>query len=267
MQNKNKVRGLRRPLRDNFRGPRMDARPNSHITGALSNPRTLMRDRRMRDANQAPPTRSGNQIGPAQSLRAFGWIGPALSVMGNTARWAYSLNPDNDIVAANTYPLESMATTPASLLNACAIAVAGASTKTAASAAWSATPAAISLALGTASVFGAFVRISNSTQSFKYGTYEIQLTNNGAVLSYVYVQVASLPCEVVILAINNNAGKATIIGDPTPTVVFPYSTTSGAIGNLNAGAFGTGDVVYAETLNMRDIGNVVDAVDQGAILL
>lgn len=239
------------------------------VEQALSNPRVIMRDRRkmMRDANPAAANQSGNRLGPAASLRAFGWIGPALSVMGNTARWAYSLNPDNDIVAAPTYPLESMATTPAALLNACAIAVAGASGKTAASGVWATAALTLTLTANTTNAFGAFVRISNSTTNFKYGTYEIQFAIGATVISSVWVQVTSLPCEVVILGINNNAGKGTIVGNATPTVIFPYSATAGAIGNLNAGALTTSDVLYAETLNMRDIGNIVNAVGQGAILL
>jgi len=234
------------------------------------NPRMIMRDaRRMRDASQASPQTSGNRITPGQALRQFGWIAPALTEMGNSARWAYSLNPDNDVVAAPGYPLESLATSPAALINAASIAVAGSSQKIAASAAWPAVPAAVTLDISagaTNTVFGAFIRLSNSTQVFKYGTYEVQIAIGATVVSYVYIQVASLPCEVVVLTINNNAGKATVIGDNNPQVIFPYSAAPG-VGNLNAGAMNAGDVLYAEGLNMRDIGNIVNATEQGAILL
>lgn len=251
--------------RRNFR--RMDA----GIGRNVNNTRMIMRDhrraRRMRDALVAKG--SANRISPTESLTQFGWIGPALSVMGNTARWAYSLNPDNDVIAATGYPLETLATSPGSLVNQCEIAVAGDSGKTYSASAWPTTPAAVTLTLtaNTARAFGAFVRISNSTTNFKYGTYEIQLATGTTVLSYVLVQVVSLPIELVILAISNNAGKATIIADTAPAIIFPYSVTAGAPGNVNAGSFVSGDVLYAETLNMRDIGNIVDAVDNGAILI
>jgi len=229
-----------------------------------------VRSRSMRDTSPAGRNASHNRITPAQSLRQFGWLAPALSNMAGQGRWAYSLNPDNDVIAGTGMPLEGMSTTPNALVNACEIAVAGASGKNFGSFAWPASPAAGTITLTTnlnATLFGVLVRISNSTNLFKFGTYEIQLENNGVVTGYVLIQAATLPVEVVILSINNNAGKGVVVPNPTPSVVIPYSATPGAIGNLNAGSFGTGDVIYAESLNMRDLGNIANAVDNGAILL
>jgi len=193
-----------------------------------------------------------------------------LSNMAGQGRWAYSLNTENDVIDGTAMPLEGMATTPNALVNACEIAVAGASGKNFGSTAWPAVPAAQTITLTTnltATVFGVLVRISNSTNLFKFGTYEIQLLNGATVIGYVLIQAATLPVEVVILAINNNAGKGIVVPNAVPSVVVPYSAVAGAIGNLNAGSFGTGDVIYAESLNMRDLGNIANAVDNGAILL
>jgi hypothetical protein len=231
--------------------------------------RRLARDgARMRDA--APGQRNGvNRITPRAQLSQFGWIGPALSQMGNTSRWAVSMNPDNEIVAANGYPLETLATTPTALLNACYIACQGQAGKTYATIAQPGTPAAATLTLtaNTANAFGARVRISNAITAYKYATYEIQFATGTTVLSYILVQVVSLPCDIIILGISNNAGKANVIGNTAPAVIFPFSATAGAIGNLNYGSMAAGDVLYAETLNMRDIGNIVDAEQNGAILI
>lgn len=85
------------------------------VAKVFKQPRLIARDmKRRRDANKAGPASSGNQLTRAAGLRQFGWIGPAISFMGNTARWAYSLNPDNDIIVAPGYPLEAMSTSPAS---------------------------------------------------------------------------------------------------------------------------------------------------------
>jgi len=225
-------------------------------------PRSVMRD-------VAPRGPSNNVLGPASALTQFGWIGPAMATLGNSARWAISLNPDNEVIAGPGYPLETQAQTPGAIVNAAVIAVAGASGKTITTSTWPAVPAATTLDLSanTTLAFGARVKISNSTTNFKFGSYELIFATGVTALSYVIVEVTSLPVDVVILAINNNAGKATIVGAVSPAVIFPYSAVPGAIGNINAGALVTGDFLYAETLNMRDIGNIYDALQAGAILI
>jgi len=232
-------------------------------------PRAVMRDRGriMRDVNPRGP--SNNVMGPAQILTQFGWIGPAMATMGNTARWACSLNPDNEVIAGPAYPLESMATSPAALVNAAMIACAGQAGKTITTALWPAVAAATTLDLAgnTVTAFGARVKIANSITNFKFASYEIQFAMGATVLSYIIVEVTSLPVDIIILGINNNAGKATVVGAATPAVIFPYSAVPGAVGNINAASMVTGDLLYAETLNMRDIGNLYDAVEQGAILI
>jgi len=250
-------------------GPRAVMRDGRN--GALLGPRSIMRDGNFPPLryDRTPMGPSLNTMGPRIALTQFGWIGAAIGTMGNTSRWACSLNPDNEVIAAQTYPLEGLFTTPAALLNAANIACAGSSGKTIATAQWPAVAAATTLTLtaNTSVAFGARVKISNSVTNFKFGTYEIQLATGATVLSYVFVQVTSLPVDIVILAINNNAGKATVVGDSAPAVIFPYSAVAGAIGNSNAGSMVAGDFLYAETLNMRDIGNIYDAVQHGAILL
>jgi hypothetical protein len=122
-------------------------------------------------------------------------------------------------------------------------------------------------------VFGVRVRISNALTTFKFATYELMLctaATTASAMSYILVQVASLPVDVIILAITNTAGQATIIPNTTPYVVVPFAnpaTSPGVAGNINWGSFAVGDVVYAETLNMRDIGSIEAAVASGAIVI
>lgn len=257
---------LYRTNADNMRNRR------DYATGA----RSLMRDasRRtgrpgarqiMRDITPRGP--SNNAMGVRSALTQFGWIGPAIGMMGNSARWACSLNPDNEVIAASGYPLETLATTPSALLNASMIACAGSAGKTITTALWPAVPAATTLDLtaNTSIAFGARVKLSASITNFAFGTYEIQLAQGVTVLSYIFITVVSLPVDIIILAINDNAGKATIVGDNAPAVIFPYSIVPGAIGNANAGSMNSSTVLYAETINMRDIGNIWDAVEHGAV--
>jgi hypothetical protein len=244
-----------------------------------ANPRTRVRDfrtsgmpgRRVRDV--LPGVATTNVLPTANSLTSFGWMGQALGDMGNASSWADSLNPDNQIIIPQGYPLESMATTPAALLNACLIACAGNGVKNYASVSITApaagTPQTINLGVTATQAFGIRVRISNALTSFKFGTYEIILASAATVasaISYVLVQVGSLPVDVIILAQSNTAGKGTIIGTTTPYLVIPFNTVaSGLPGGINLGSVVAGDVWYAETLNMRDIGNIQAAVDAGAV--
>jgi hypothetical protein len=227
--------------------------------------------RRYDTASIAQTTGQGNSLAPPANLAQFGWMATAISDMGNTQRWAASLNPDNIIVAANTYPLETLYTTPVSLLNACMIACAGAAGKTYAAATWpaqgTATPVPLTLTANTTTAFGAYVRISNALTTFKFASYEIQFGISGTVYSSILVEVTSLPVEIIILSISNAAGKATVIADNAPVVTFPSNATSGNTGNVNYGSLAVGDVLYAETLNMRDIGQLVGAVQAGQIQL
>lgn len=249
--------------------PRIVPRRFSQRMRDVAPNRRWMRDKRRRDVTPST-TASPNAITPSQAMTQFGWIGPVISAMGDTARWAVSLNPDNMVVSGQGYPLETLATSPGALLNACEIACQGAAGKTATAGVWAAATLDLALTANTSNAFGAYIRISNSITSFKFATYELMFATGATVasaISYVWVNVTTLPCEIVILGINNAAGKATIVPNTTPNVVVPYSAVAGAIGNINAGSFAAGDVIYAETLNMRDIGNIVDAVEGGAILL
>jgi hypothetical protein len=212
---------------------------------------------------------SPNVLSRTQQQRQFGWIAPVLSAMGTTSRWAMSLNPDNQIVVDNNAPLEGVFETAEALYNAAALAVQGASGKTKASASWPVAPATQTLTLtaNTTAAFGVYVRISDTVNNFKFGSYEIQLLSTGVVTGYVTMVVTSLPAELIILSISNNVGRAAVVPNLSPSVVFPYSAVSGATGNVNAGSMNAGNALYAETLNMRDIGNIVGAIQQGVILL
>lgn len=222
---------------------------------------TARRGRMARGVMRDTLTPSHNALSPAASLKQFGWIGPAISNMGNSARWACSLNSDNEVIAGTNMPLESMATTPAALLNACMIASLGNGIKnTAAASLTNGTAATIDLSTGGAIAFGARIKLSNSITNFKFSTYEFQLATTATVIADVLVEATSLPVDVVILSISNTGGKATITPDQVPKVIIPAT-------GVNAGSIVTGDVVYCETLNMRDIGNIYNALENGAILL
>jgi hypothetical protein len=287
--------GARVIRRDVARPGQMRVTPWSNIRGKTVRDRAFGQRRMMRDV--MPGITTTNQLPPANSLTAFGWMGQALGDMGNGSAWADSLNSDNEIVIPTGFPLESMATSPAALLNACLIACAGNGTKNygtqaiIAGAVGQGGPGAagvvgnqgIALQTQACTVFGMRVRISNALTTFKFGSYEFILGTTApanavaypaaSVLSYIIVQVASLPVDVVMLAITNTAGKGTVVGTSTPYCVIPFTPAGTALaaagaygsGYINQGSFAVTDAVYAETLNMRDIGNIEAAVGSGAL--
>lgn len=247
-----------------------------NYNASLMQPR--VRARFARDMNRrvardiTPNVASQNTLPPSNPLSSFGWMGTAIGAMGNMANWAYSMNPDNTVIVGGSLPLETLATTPAALLNACYIAAQGQAGKTFIAAAWATAELDLALTANSAAVFGARIRVTNSVTTFKFSTYELILSPNstlagGSNYSYVLVEAVSLPVDVILLSISNAAGKATIVTNATPYVIVPYSATAGAIGNVNKGALAAGDVIYAESLNMRDIGNILAAAGSGALTI
>jgi hypothetical protein len=185
-----------------------------------------------------------------------GWMGPALSAMGAARRWVMSMDPENQLIVAQGQPLLLAHDSPASLTNACALAVQGDGTKNIQEVAWPAVPADTTLTLTAGiKVFGVFVRISNSVLNFKFGTYNFRLLNGATVSGDVFVRVKKLPVEIVMLAITNVSGLASVTTNAAASVLFPLATNPSLL---------TPDVLYCETLNMRDMGDVI--TNNGGVL-
>lgn len=198
-----------------------------------------------------------NTLGADDPISKFGWIGKALSVMGNTRRWAVSLNPSNQIIINQSFPLMMVHDSPVEVLNACRIAVQGEGAKTINQSLAPSPAANFTVSAGTKKVFGVRVRISNSVLNFKFGTYNIQLLDGAVLLGQVFVVVKELPLDIVMLGISNVSGQATIIPIAVPNVTMNSADNPALV----AGS----DVVHAESLNMRDIGNIPNAERAGAI--
>jgi len=242
---------------------------------AIRQARQLARDARLmriprrfaRDATNNNPN-SPNRLSRTDQNRQFGWIAPVLSSLGTTSRWVVSLNPDNQIEIGGAYPLEGVWDDPNMLYNACAIAVQGNTTKVQLAATYATAAVTLNLgSAGTTNAFGAYIKIMNSPLNSKFGTYELQIQNGATVLGYFTVITHSMPIELIVLSIANNVGKANVVANTGIQIVAPYSVTVGAIGNLNANNLLVTDTIYAETLNMRDIGDIVRAIGRGAILV
>jgi hypothetical protein len=129
------------------------------------------------------------------------------------------------------------------------LAVQGDGTKGIIEAAWPAVPADTTIAIGAGTkVFGALVRISNSVLNFKFGTYKFSLLDVAVVRATVWVRVRKLPMEIIILNISNVSGLGSIIPNTDARVRFLLADNPTLV---------SGDILYAESLNMRDIGDPV----------
>jgi hypothetical protein len=182
----------------------------------------------------------------------FGWMAPLFSKMGQTRRWAWSLNPANQIIITGTatisQPLLMIHSSGAEVLNAARLAVQGKSEKIISQAAWAA--ADLSLTLTGTTVFGVRVRISNSVLNFKYGAVNVRLLDAAILRGEVWVQVNQLPMDIIMFAITPANGLASIVPIVNPIVTLLFA---------NNAALVTGDIAYAESLNMRDIGDIPNA--------
>jgi hypothetical protein len=197
------------------------------------------------------PTRVPNSISrKADPFNKFGWLGPVIESLGNTKRWTISMNQANNVIVAPTFPLTTVHESPAAVLDACRIAVQGAGTKALNSATVPSTPADTTFPLATRS-FGARVRISNSPLNFKFGNYTVNITDTagGGQIADVIAIANKMSVDFVVLFVSNVAGLASVIGTNGFTITYTLAGSSMA----------AGDVLYAESLNMRDLGIITTA--------
>jgi hypothetical protein len=199
-----------------------------------------------------PTVIARNQIGTKQPIYKFGWVGSTLNKMADTRRWAWSFNPNNQIILTGTsgiqQPLLMIHTSPAEVLNAARLAVQGNSFKIISQAAWAG--ADLSLTLTGATVFGVRVRVTNSVLNFKYAAVNIRVLNGATLSSEIWVQTNQLPLDVMILTITNANGLASVVPITNPVVTFLLANNAGLV---------AGDIMYAESINMRDIGDIGNA--------
>jgi hypothetical protein len=197
----------------------------------LSNPGSIMPNL---------PSMCGSTCSPG-----FGWIATVLATLVQQGRFCLSLDPENQVIPTSTQPLTLGYNDPSVLLQACLLAVQGDGTKNFAQALWAG--ADLTVAPATARVFGLRIRISNSVLNFKFGAYQMNFLDNATVRSTVLVQVRKLPVDLIILSISNTAGMATVVPTTLPGIQFLLASNPALV---------NGDVIYAETLNQRDIGNI-----------
>jgi hypothetical protein len=211
-------------------------------------------------AQQQAQITSGNLLLQNDPTMKFGWIGPTFTRMANSRRWAWSLNPANQIIIAGTailsQPLMMVHNSPADVLNAARLAVQGDSVKIIAQALWPVVPADTSLTLTGSKVFGVRVRVSNSVLNFKYAAVNIRLLDAATLRGEIWVQVNQLPLDVIIFAVTSANGLASIVPITSPVITFLLANNAGLV---------SGDALYAESLNMRDIGDIPNAGAQCAI--
>lgn len=203
-----------------------------------------------RAALGAPPPVNGqgffpNRLGPKNLQYKFGWIGPAITKLGNTRRWNIAQNPANQIFIEPGKPVETLYNSPHELLAAARLAVAGNAAKIWQQAPWAA--ADLSLTLTGATVFGVRIRITNSVLNYKFGAVKIGILSGATVLSTITVLSSQLPVDLIALTINDAAGRATVVGVANPIVRFLLADNTALV---------AGDQLYAESLTARDIGDI-----------
>jgi hypothetical protein len=178
-----------------------------------------------------------------------GWLAPVIDRLARDRRWALSLNKNNQLVVSDGYPLELMAASPSDIVSNARIATAGQTKKVQAQAVWPAVAADTSLTLTGTTVFGVRIRITNSIQNFKFGTYNVQVLNGATIIADFNVQANQLPVDIIVLTISSGNGKASIVGVTNPIVKFLAATNPALV---------SGDVLYAESLNARDLGDLTN---------
>jgi hypothetical protein len=195
-----------------------------------------------------------NKLQKGSPEMKFGWMAPIFSKMGQTRRWAWSLNPSNQVIVTGTstvqQPLLMIHKSGGEVLNAARLAVQGKSEKIIGQTVWPVVPADTSVTLTGTTVFGVRVRVSNSVLNFKYGAVNIRVLDGATLRGEVWVQVNQLPLDLILMTIAFANGLASIVPVVNPIVTFLLANNTALV---------SGDVLYAESLNMRDIGDIPNA--------
>jgi len=194
-------------------------------------------------------SRAGNQLGSAAKDSSFGYLAPVLTAMANTRRWATATRPENVVIVNQTYPVQLLAMTPVELLNNVRIAAQGSAVKAVAQNLMPAAGADLTLDLGQVKSFGVRVRITDSPLNFKFGAYTVTVKDGATPIGVIYLLGSKLPADVIILGISNAGGQATIVPIVNPQVTITGSASGSATVSQSTN-------VFAETLNLRDLGVV-----------
>lgn len=190
---------------------------------------------------------AGNSLGASEASATFGYLGPVLTTMANTRRWACATGDENTIVIDQSSPLQLMQQTPSEVLNAARIAAQGSAVKAVVASVMPAAGATLTVNLGTVKSFGVRVRITDSPLSFKFGTIRVDLLDGATTLGSTYIVAARLPAELYIMGISNAGGQATVTSILNPQVKV-YGSAAGYATLSDSTA------VWCETLNLRDLG-------------
>lgn len=197
-------------------------------------------------------TATPNVIGAAAPDAQFGYMGPVLTAMANTRRWAVVSRAENSVIINQAYPLQLLQQSPLELLNAVKIAAQGSAVKATQQSVMPAAGADLTLDLGSVKSFGVMVRLTDSPLNFKFGTYTVQLYDGATHLSTVYITGAKLPVEIYLLGISNAGGQATAASIQNPQVrIIGSAAATDASATVSSSTY-----VFTQTLNMRDIGAV-----------
>jgi len=198
-------------------------------------------------------SRTPNVMGAPAPDATFGYMGPVLTAMANTRRWCVVSRCENSVIINQAYPLQLLQQSPLELLNAVKIAAQGSAVKATSQAIMPAAGADLTLNLGVVKSFGVMVRITDSPLNFKFGTYTVQLLDGAVILGQVYITGAKLPVEIYLLGISNAGGQATAASIANPQIKI---LGSAAVTDPSA-TVSSSTYVFAQTLNMRDIGSVL----------
>jgi len=197
------------------------------------------------------PQNNKNALGARRDESQFGWLGPVITKIANSRRWAFPLTGGCSIIVASGYPLQLAERTPTALTNDCITAIQGEATKkiTTYTVPGTVPVTDTDVTAGGFGVkaFGVRIRISSQITSFKFGAYDIQLFDGATKIATATIQPSVVPSDFVLFGISDSGGKATVrtLSNPVIKITAPASWS-----------WATGDTITCESLNLRDIGEL-----------
>lgn len=187
----------------------------------------------------------------------MGWLNAVFATLLSTGRFIMPLDSTTEVFVGNNQPLQLAYSNLQDLIAACNTAVAGQSSKVFNSALWPAQTSPTNLvlpAIGSGQTatqtFGVRIRVTDNLFNFKFGPITVNLVSAASgtpvVLTSFTLLPKALPVDVICLAVSNNTGTATVVGQADIGIQI--------LAAANPALVALQDLFYVEGLNARDIG-------------
>jgi len=204
---------------------------------------------------------SGQRLLASNSNTGIGYLsaknGDVIDLMARNRVWAWAITPDTKIWIHPSYPVHILAQTAEDIIRSAHAVLLGIGFKSFTQAPVIAVASVVqnlSVAL-TTRAFGVRAMVYDAPLTYRPGSYHFALSDGaysavaGANLGEIYVSSPHNRVEIMMFAVQNTGGQASIIGLAVPTLTLVAADSATVAATATTTTVG----ISAETLNERDL--------------